>query len=132
MVREPISIAAATPHDVPAILGFIRKLAEYEHLSHLVVATEQALHEHLFGADRAAEVLIGRLGDKPVGFALFFRTFSTFLGRPGIWLEDLFVLPDRNMDPGSPGMFQYIVQLLLYDAEDGHFQIGRASCRERV
>jgi GNAT superfamily N-acetyltransferase len=91
--HEP-TISPATPADIPAILDFIRKLAEYEHLSHTVIATENDLQNHLFGPAPAAEVLLAKIQDKPVGFALYFTTFSTFVGRPGIWLEDLFILPD--------------------------------------
>ena len=86
-----LTISPAVPSDIPLILSFIRKLAEYERLSHEAVATEADLHEHLFGSYPAAEVLIALLDNHPVGFALYFRTFSTFLGRPGIYLEDLFV-----------------------------------------
>jgi GNAT superfamily N-acetyltransferase len=87
----PISIDAATPGDVEAILTFIRELAAYERLSHMVAATEADLHRWLFGTDRVIETLVAREGPEPVGFALFFPNFSTFLGRPGIYLEDLYV-----------------------------------------
>jgi GNAT superfamily N-acetyltransferase len=90
---EKLRIVPATDGDVAVILGFIRKLAEYEKLSHQVAATEDLLRETLFGARRVAEVLIAYLGVEPAGFALFFHNFSTFLGRPGIYLEDLFVEP---------------------------------------
>jgi len=86
-------IWAATEDDVPLILSFIRELAEYERLSHEVVATEEALRNALFGERRVAEVVLGYLGDDPAGFALFFHNFSTFLGKPGIYLEDLYVRP---------------------------------------
>jgi GNAT superfamily N-acetyltransferase len=86
-------IQPATQADVPAILDFIRGLAQYEKLSHEAKATQGQLRKHLFGPHPAAEVIIARLDRRPVGFALFFTTFSTFAGRPGIWLEDLFVLP---------------------------------------
>lgn len=79
--------------DVPEILRLIRALAEYEKLSHEVVATEAALAEALFGARPAAEVLLAEEQGRAVGFALFFQNFSTFLGKPGIYLEDLFVEP---------------------------------------
>jgi GNAT superfamily N-acetyltransferase len=88
-----LEIRAATEDDVPLILSLIRELAEYERLSHEVVATEKALRDSLFGDRPVAEVLIGHLGDEPVGFALFFHNFSTFLGKPGIYLEDLYVKP---------------------------------------
>lgn len=84
-------IVAAQPADLPLILNFIRKLAEYEKLSHEVVVEENTLRESLFGANPVAEVLLAYSGDEPVGFAVYFRNFSTFLGRPGIYLEDLYV-----------------------------------------
>jgi GNAT superfamily N-acetyltransferase len=87
-------IRPATEDDVPIILSLIRELAEYERLSHEVVATEGLLRESLFGERRGAEVLIACCKGAPVGFALFFHSFSTFLGRPGIYLEDLYVKPE--------------------------------------
>jgi GNAT superfamily N-acetyltransferase len=87
------TLRPATPSDVPAILGFIRELASYEKLEHEVVATEALLAEHLFGPRPAAEVVIAEVEGRPVGFALFLRNFSTFLGRPGMFLEDLYVQP---------------------------------------
>ena len=86
-----MEIAAATPADVPVILGFIRDLARYERLEHAVVATDDDLRRWLFGDRPMAEVIIARADGEPVGFALFFANFSTFLGRPGIYLEDLYV-----------------------------------------
>ena len=88
-----LRIAPANESDVPIILSFIRKLAEYEKLSHLVVASEADVREHVFGANPVAEVLLAYWDQEPVGFALYFRNFSTFLGQPGIYLEDLFVDP---------------------------------------
>jgi len=87
-------IREATESDVPLILQFIRDLAEYEKLAHLVVATEEQLRSTLFGAVRLAEVLIASEDGAPAGFALFFHNYSTFLGQPGIYLEDLFVKPE--------------------------------------
>jgi len=87
-------IRDARIEDVPLILSFIRELAEYERLTHEVVATEELLAENLFGMRRAAEVVIGLLEETPVGFALFFHNFSTFLGRSGIYLEDVYVRPE--------------------------------------
>lgn len=84
----------ATPDDVPAILEFIRQLAAYEQLEEHVVATEEALAEHLFGAHPVAEAILAELDGEPAGFALFFPNFSTFLGRPGLYLEDLYVRED--------------------------------------
>jgi GNAT superfamily N-acetyltransferase len=89
-----LEIRPGTEDDVPLILSLIRELAEYEHLSHEVVATEEMLRDSLFGERRVAEVLLGYLDGEPAGFALFFHNFSTFLGRPGIYLEDLYVRPE--------------------------------------
>jgi len=85
-------IEAASERDLPLILKLVKDLAEYEKLAHAVIATEEILRESLF-RKRAAEVLIGYAGDEPAGFAVFFQTFSTFLGVPGIYLEDIFVEP---------------------------------------
>jgi GNAT superfamily N-acetyltransferase len=92
--RPAFEIRPASEADVPLILRFIRELAEYEHLLATVTATEESLRACLFGATPAAEVVIGYAGGEPAGFALFFQSFSTFLGRPGLYLEDLFVLPE--------------------------------------
>jgi GNAT superfamily N-acetyltransferase len=91
-----IRIEFATAADVPLVLTFIRELAEYERLSHEVVATEEGLRSHLFGERSVPEVLIAYDGDRPVGFALYFPSYSTFLGKPGLYLEDLFVRPDAR------------------------------------
>jgi GNAT superfamily N-acetyltransferase len=91
-----VRIAVAAESDVPLILSFIRKLAEYEKLLHLVVATEADIHENVFGPNPVAEVLLAYWDDEPVGFALYFRNFSTFLGQTGIYLEDLFVDPEHR------------------------------------
>lgn len=91
--NNALSIRLATIEDVPIILEFIRGLADYEKLSGEVTATEELLRESLFGARPAAEVVMGAVAGVPAGFAVFFTTFSTFLGRPGLYLEDLFVLP---------------------------------------
>ncbi len=97
-----LEIRAATEDDVPLILSLVKELAEYERLSHQVVATEEVLRDSLFGERRTAEVLIGHHGGEPAGFALFFHNFSTFLGKPGIYLEDLYVRPRyRGMGYGK-------------------------------
>lgn len=89
-----IRIRAATPADAGLILALIRELAVYEKLAGEVVATEDLLRETLFGRDATAEVLIADNDERPAGFALFFHNYSTFLARPGIYLEDLFVRPE--------------------------------------
>ena len=89
-----IRIVPAQATDVPVILAMIKALAEYEQLTHEVVATEEDLRQSLFGPRPAGEVLLAYSGDMPIGFALFFHNFSTFLGRHGLYLEDLFVVPE--------------------------------------
>jgi len=86
-------IEPATERDVPVLLRMIEGLAEYERLSHLVAATEEGLRAALIGPRPAAEAIIARAGDEAIGFAVYFPTFSTFAGRPGIYLEDLYVEP---------------------------------------
>jgi GNAT superfamily N-acetyltransferase len=92
----PYRIRNADESDVRLIFEFIRDLARYEKLEHRVVATEDSLRASLFGNPRFAEVLIAEEDEKPVGFALFFHNYSTFLGRAGIYLEDLFVRPEAR------------------------------------
>lgn len=91
-----ITIRQAGAQDFELVAGFIRKLADYEKLAHEVRFDDATLHRHLFGPRPAAEVLIGEIDGVARGFALFFQTFSTFEGKPGIWLEDLFVEPDAR------------------------------------
>jgi len=88
-----VRIVPATVEDVPLILALIRELAEFEKLTHLVVATESILAEALFGLKPKAEVVLALLNDEPAGFALYYHNFSTFLGRHGLYLEDLYVRP---------------------------------------
>lgn len=88
-----LQLRAATVDDVPQILAFIAELAEFEALAHEAVATEELLREQLFGPAPGAEVVMAEVGGAPAGFALFFHSFSTFLGRRGLYLEDLFVRP---------------------------------------
>lgn len=87
-------IRSATAADVPLILDFIRALAAYEKLAHEVIATEAALHRTLFGSPPAAQVVIAEAAGRPAGFALYFFNYSTFLAKPGLYLEDLFVNPE--------------------------------------
>jgi len=87
------AIRPATEGDVDEVLRLIRELAEYEKLAHMAVGTPAMLHEALFGARAACEALIAERGGRAVGFALYFTTFSTFLCKPGLYLEDLFVEP---------------------------------------
>ena len=94
--RGVLGIRPATDEDAPAVLGFIRELAEYERALHRVTATENQLRESLFGENRSAEAILGELGEEGVAFAVFYHSFSTYLGRHCLHLEDLFVRPDRR------------------------------------
>jgi GNAT superfamily N-acetyltransferase len=96
LLVSDFQISAATEKDVPVLVSFIRQLAEYERLSDQCIVTQEVLRESLFGRRRVAEAVIGYFQDRPVGFALFFHNFSTFLGRPGLYLEDLFVTPEMR------------------------------------
>lgn len=91
-----VEIRFADLPDVPLVAELIRALSRYEKLEHEVTMTEELLTESLFGERRYAETLLAEEGGEPIGFALFFHNFSTFLGRPGIYLEDLFVKPEHR------------------------------------
>jgi len=108
-----LRIRTATKADVPVILGFIEQLADYERLRHEVEATAPAIEKTLFGTHPAAEVLIASQGGADVGFALYFQTYSTFLARPGIHLEDLFVVPAAR----GQGVGRTLLQVLATIAE---------------
>ena len=109
--KNSLEIKCATIKDVPLILSFIKELAEYEKLLHEVVATEAILQETLFGEKAHAEVIIGYIDEQPVSIALFFHNFSTFLGRPGIYLEDLFVRPAFRGRGIGHKMLAYLAKL---------------------
>ena len=104
-------IRPASEADVPVIYSFIKKLAAYERLTHEVVATEMLLRETLFGSLRTAEVAISYCEEKPVGFVLFFHNYSTFLGRPGIYIEDLFVDEAYRRRGLGRALLLYVAQL---------------------
>lgn len=108
---DVFQIKTATIEDVPLILAFIKELAEYEKLLDQVVATEDILKETLFGSQPHAEVIVGYLNEIPVSFALYFYNFSTFLGRPGIYLEDLFVKPEARGKGVGQKMLSYLAGL---------------------
>ena len=92
-MKPMVTIDAAAPEDAALVLDFIRELAEYERLAHVVSATEEDLRRTLFGAGACAHALIARLNGAPAGFAVYFFNYSTFLGKPGLYLEDLYVRP---------------------------------------
>ena len=110
-------IRYATSKDCAAILHFIRELAEYERLAHEVVADESQLRATLFGVKPAAEVLLAELAGEPVGFALFFQSYSTFLAKPGLYLEDLFVRPTAR----SKGIGGALMSALARIAVQRHY-----------
>lgn len=112
-MNPDFTIKPATVTDVPLILSFIKKLAEYEQLAPQVVATEEILRESLFGARPYAEVVLGYYQAEPVGFALFFHNFSTFLGQPGIYLEDLFVDEAQRGKGFGKALLVYLAKLAL-------------------
>jgi GNAT superfamily N-acetyltransferase len=116
-----LAIRIARADDCATILGFIRDLAEYEKLAHEVVADEAQLRATLFGARPAAEVLIAERAGEPVGFALFFTSYSTFLGKPGLYLEDLFVRP-ASRSGGVGGALMAALAKLAVERNYGRFE----------
>ena len=105
------AIRSVTEADVPVILSLIRELAEYEREPEAVVATEAGLHEVFFGPQRSAEVLLALEADKPVGFAVYFYNFSTWLGRPGLYLEDLFIRPTARRKGYGRALLERLAQI---------------------
>lgn len=114
-MTEPtaIDIAPALPADVPLLLALITELADYEKLRHEVVATEAAVAQALFGPRPSAEAVIARSGGEPAGFALYFHNFSTFLGKHGLYLEDLFVRPAFRGRAIGKALLRYLAALAL-------------------
>ncbi len=108
-----LKIKFATEDDVALILSLIKGIAEYEKLLHEVVATEEVLRNSLFGKQKFAEVLIAYYKGEPAGFALFFHNFSTFIGRPGIYLEDLFVKPELRGKGIGEILLSYLGKLAI-------------------
>ena len=106
-------IEPATESDIPLILSFIKGLAQYEGLAQEVVATEENLRESLFGPRASAEVVIAYSATEPVGFAVFFHNYSTFLGRPGLYLEDPFVLPEWRSRGLGRALLGYVARIAV-------------------
>lgn len=116
-----IDIRLGSKADVPVILSFIKELAEYERLSHLVVATEETLGQALFGDRPQAEVVIAALDGKDVGFALFFHNFSTFLGKQGLYLEDLYVRPEARGAGAGKALLKHLAKIAI-ERDCGRFE----------
>ena len=113
MSAETLHIRHATRADVPVILTLIRELAEYEKLSHLMAASEETLAEELFGPKSPAETLIGEANGEPVAFAVTFHNFSTFLGKKGLYLEDLYVRRDSRRQGYGKAMLLHIARMAV-------------------
>lgn len=111
--NDQFRIKPAMIDDTPVVLRFIKGLAEYEGLEHEVVATEEGLRKAMFGPRPSAEAIIGYSGEDPVGFALFFHTFSTFLGSASLYLEDLFVLPEWRGKGLGRQLLSHLAQIAL-------------------
>lgn len=110
---EALNIRQAKSDDVSLILEFIIKLAEYEKLAHEVIATEEQLSKTLFGDKAYAEVVIAEYDNIPVGFALYFYNYSTFLGRPGLYLEDLYVVPEARGKRIGKALLVHLAQIAV-------------------
>ncbi|HEY3599951.1 MAG TPA: GNAT family N-acetyltransferase [Paraburkholderia sp.] len=115
------TIRAATPADVGAMLALMHELAEFEKLTHLFVATEASVHDALFGARPSAEALVAENGGRIVGYALFFHNFSTFLGRRGLYLEDLYVQPAQRGSGLGSAMLRHLAALAV-ERQCGRFE----------
>ena len=112
-MASELILRPAQPVDVPEIFQLIQALAEYEKLSHAVVGNVDALKEHLFGSRAYAEVIIAEYAGQAVGFALFFHNYSTFLTQPGIYLEDLFVLPQYRGQGICKAILSYLAAIAV-------------------
>ncbi len=110
---KELVIDPATEHDVPIVLTLIKELAEYERMADQVVATEADLHRALCSEPREAEAIIARANGEPVGFALFFHSFSTFMGRRGLYLEDLYVRPPYRGRGYGRRLLAYLARLAV-------------------
>ncbi|MCK9209864.1 MAG: GNAT family N-acetyltransferase [Ignavibacteriaceae bacterium] len=112
-MNSELIIKQAEKKDLPLLISFIKKIAEYEKLTHEVVATEEILRESLFGKKPSAEVVFGYLENEPVAYAVYFYNFSTFIGKKGLYLEDLFVLPELRGKGVGKKMLLYLFQKAL-------------------
>jgi len=121
VTTESLRIERATERDVALILRLIKELAVYERMADEVVATEEGLRQTLFGPRPSAEVVVGYAGAEPAGFALFFHNFSTFVGKPGLYLEDLFVVPKFRGRGYGKALLAHLAKLAV-ERDCGRFE----------
>jgi GNAT superfamily N-acetyltransferase len=119
--NSDLTIREANKQDIPALLALIRELSEYEKLSHLVVATEESYRQALFGETPVAEALMAFYAGEPVGYAIYFRSFSTFLGRAGLYLEDIYVRPETRGKGIGKKLFVAVARIAR-DRDCGRFE----------
>lgn len=110
---SPYTLRPARPDDLPAIVGLIRELAEFEQLTHLVQTSPERLHEHLFGERPVVEAVVAESAGQVVGFALFFTNYSTFLSLPGLYLEDLYVQPAQRGSGVGQALLKHLAQIAV-------------------
>jgi len=130
-MNQPHTLRPAHEGDLPAIVGLITELAVFEKLEHLVVVTPDSLRPHLFGARPAAECVVAEVGGTVVAFALFFHNFSTFLGRPGLYLEDLYVQPGHRGTGLGRALLQHLAALAV-ERGCGRFEWSVLDWNERA
>jgi len=114
MSSEKLIIRQATEHDVPLLLDFIRAIADYEKKLHEVVATERSIRKSLFGKQSTAEGLIAEYDNEPVAFAVYFHNFSTYVGRRGLYLEDLFVKPEFRRQGIGKKLLAHLAKIAVH------------------
>jgi len=114
-MNSELVIRQAEKKDIPLLLSFIKKIAEYEKLSHEVAATEEILHASLFGGKPAAEVIFGYIQNEPAAYAVYFYNFSTFTGKKGLYLEDLFVLPEMRGKGTGKKMLLHLIDKAVHE-----------------
>ena len=131
MTKSHFNIRAVSPAEVPELLAMVRALAEFEKLGHLCVAAETDLADALFGPHPAAEALIAWQETSPAGFALFYNTFSTFLGRRSLWLEDLFVEPAFRKRGCAQALLRFLAATAL-ERGCGRFEWSVLDWNERA
>ncbi len=130
-MSDPFQLRAAEPQDVPAIIDLIRELAEFEQLTHLLLVTPESLSAHLFGPRPVVESIVGEVGGRVVAYSLFFTSFSTFLGKPGLYMEDLYVQPAHR----GTGLGQALLSrlaALAHERDCGRFEWSVLDWNERA